>query len=281
MKTRALVALTTGALALTAVTVPAAHAEDRAADPVSPFGSVTTAAAGAPTVSNLRVNGGKDLVVGVSKKTFTITFTAKDARGVANGVAALWKGGPDADRAERILVPPLEQQESDCVTVNRTTSTCTLKIVADPRNLHPNSKFDLANAYAGRWTVAVFALGRDGSEYENQKYGKHSVKRAAKLAANASPEPVRRGANITVTGDLTRANWDTHRYGGFASGAVKLQYKKQGTTTWKTLKTVSADSRGKVRTTTKASADGHYRLSYGGSTTTGGATSAADFIDVR
>ncbi|MFF2021770.1 calcium-binding protein [Streptomyces sp. NPDC058171] len=279
MKTRAFVALATGALALTTVNAPTAHADDRDAFSALRSGAVTAAAADVPKITSIKVNGGKDLVVGTSKKTFTVKFTAQHPKGVDAALAGLWKGGPDIDRAPYLLLPPPELQDRPCIGHSRTTTTCTFTYVADPKSRVP--KADLANAFAGRWNVAVAAISKNDKLYDNDKHAKHSIKRAAKLTANASPEPVRRGADVTVTGGLTRANWDNHKYAGFASGAVKVQFKKQGTRTWTTVKTVRADSRGTVRTKAKASADGHYRLAYGGSTTTGRATSTADFIDVR
>ncbi|MGX2995404.1 calcium-binding protein [Streptomyces sp. JNUCC 64] len=279
MKTRALVAMTTGALALTAVAVPAAHADDRPTGAVAPFAA--QAAAPAPLgsiVSGLKLSGGKDLVVGTSAKKLTVTFTAKHSKGIKDAIAFLWRGS-DVNAADRMLTPPLMGAAGDfCKKVNRTTSTCTVAIVADPK--FPIDEFRLDNANAGSWKLAVAVLAGNDKEYGDEKYRTHSVKRAAKLTVNASPEPVRRGATVTVKGDLTRANWDTHRYAGFASGAVKLQFKKPGGT-WKTVKTVAADSRGKVKTTVKASADGSYRFTYGGSSKTAGVTSSADFIDVR
>ncbi|MGX2995816.1 calcium-binding protein [Streptomyces sp. JNUCC 64] len=280
MKTRAFVALTTGALALTAATTPAAHADDRAALSSLRSGSVAaTAAADAPKITSIKINGGKGLVVGTSKKTFTLKFTAQHPKGVKAGLAGLWKGGPDVDRAPYALLPPPELQDDPCDSSSRTTLTCTFKLVADPKSRVADA--DLANAFAGRWNVVVLALSGNDKLYDNDKHTKHSIKRAAKVTADVSPGPVRRGADITVTGDLTRASWDDHRYAGFASGAVKVQFKKRGASAWTTVKTVPAGSGGSVRTTVKASADGGYRLAYGGSATTGAATSKAGSVDVR
>ncbi|MEU0688614.1 calcium-binding protein [Streptomyces uncialis] len=267
MRTRVLAGLTTGALALTALTGTAAQADDRA----------SASRATPPKITKVTVNGGKDLVVGVSKKTFTIKVTAKDDSGILIAFAALWRGGTSADNPQTILVPDIRM--GDCVRNSGTTSTCTLKAVADPKA--SNRLFDLTNAGAGKWHVAVGAEGIDGSSVEREKYGTHRVKRAAKLTADATPEPVRRGDAVTVSGSLTRADWNTHKYNGVASSAVKLQFKKKGTSTWRTVKTVKADSRGKVRTTTKPTADGDFRLSYPGTSTTAGVTSKADFVDVR
>ncbi|MGW3210056.1 hypothetical protein ACWC94_39315, partial [Streptomyces sp. NPDC001135] len=101
------------------------------------------------------------------------------------------------------------------------------------------------------------------------------------LTANASPEPVVHGRTITVKGTLTRANWETHAYAGLSNVSVKLQFRKSGTSTYTTLKTVTSGSGGAVTATTTATSDGYYRFSYAGTTATGAATSASDFVDVQ
>ncbi|MFD5556867.1 calcium-binding protein [Streptomyces sp. NPDC127068] len=275
MKARALIALTTGALALTAVAVPAAHADYRLA------GSAVAAAPSGPKISNVSVNGGKDVTVGVSHRTFTVKFTLQDPDGIKGGVAALWRGGPDAYRSDKLLAPGEDfTPESLCKRVDATTSHCTVKVLADTDAPPEMPEDNLQNADAGRWNLFVFAEDRTGKKTENHKVTTHLVKRAAKATAKASPDPVKKGKTLTVAGSLTRANWDTRKYAGFAGQSVKLQFKKKGAEAWTTVKTVSADSRGKVEATTKASADGSYRFTYGGSTTTGSASSKADAVDV-
>ncbi|MFF2023772.1 calcium-binding protein [Streptomyces sp. NPDC058171] len=284
MKTHNLIALATGALTLTALAVPAAHADDRSAG----SSARSSAAAQEPgplddNIDRFVVNDGKDLVVGVSPKEFKATFTAKYHREIKNGTVVLWRGGAGVESAERVLAPQVNDDGTVprfCKNIVLRFSSCVVPIVADPKGDVPDT--DLNNEYAGRWNVAA-SLTYDSTLIEiDEKFATHYVKRAAKLTADASPESVRRGADVTVKGTLTRANWDTHRYDGFGSGAgkVKLQFKKAGGA-WQTVKTVSADSGGKVKATVKASVDGSYRLTYGGSTTTGKATSPADAIDVR
>jgi hypothetical protein len=72
---------------------------------------------------------------------------------------------------------------------------------------------------------------------------------------------VKKNTTITVTGALTRANWETYKYGGYTGQPVRLQFKKKGTGTYTTLKTVTTDGKGNLRTTTKATADGYFRYS--------------------
>ncbi|MGX2995410.1 calcium-binding protein [Streptomyces sp. JNUCC 64] len=274
-----------GALALSALSVPSAQAADGVPglpDSLSPF--ATAAAPAAPTgkITKVTVNGGKDLVVGTSKKKFTVEVSASNRSGIDFAFAALWQGR-DIGSAEDVLLPDV--LDTTCLP-SGSTVTCKHTFVADPK-ADGVEQLNLANRHAGVWnTVAsAFKFPSDPDADPkivalNEKFNTAKIKRAAKLTANASPEPVRRGATITVKGDLTRASWDNHKYNGFASGAVKLQFKKAGGS-WATVKTVAADSQGKVKTTVKASVDGEYRFTYGGSSTTGGVTSAADRIDVR
>ncbi|WP_330458554.1 hypothetical protein [Streptomyces sp. NBC_00820] len=111
--------------------------------------------------------------------------------------------------------------------------------------------------------------------------GTAQVKRAAKVTVNASPEPVVKGKRLAVTGRITRADWVRHTYTGFGGKAAKLQFRKAGTSTCSTVKTVSADSAGSLKTTVTAAADGYLRWTFGETSTTGGATAAGDYVDVK
>ncbi|MYV38326.1 hypothetical protein GT030_05450, partial [Streptomyces sp. SID1328] len=98
---------------------------------------------------------------------------------------------------------------------------------------------------------------------------------------NASPEPVKKGKTITVTGALTRASWDYNKYYGYGAQSVKLQFVKKGSTTWSTLKTVTTDANGNLKTTVTASVDGAFRYVYAGVSTTAAVTSGGDAVDVQ
>ncbi len=107
------------------------------------------------------------------------------------------------------------------------------------------------------------------------------LQRASRIAVNVGPEPVKKGKTITVTGKLIRANWDAGNYGGYATQPVKLQFRKNGTNTYTTVKTIKTTTRGDLKTTVKATADGFFRYVFAGNTTTPAVTAAADFIDVK
>ncbi|MFE9662298.1 calcium-binding protein [Streptomyces sp. NPDC005955] len=281
MRMRAPIAVVSGVLALSALTVPSAQADGGGP---SPSGAPSASDVATGKLTGIIVNGGADVVVGTSVKKFSVEVSAWDEGGVEQTAAALYQG---LYLTSKTLITSYEARPAPC-EYTATSATCRFVFEAHPKSHSGSSHLDLQNKHAGVWKTAgggfreLDAPGRTVVVAEDIHYSDVSVKRAAKLTADASPESVRRGADVTVKGTLTRANWDTHRYDGFGGGAgkVKLQFKETGGA-WQTVKTVSADSRGKVKATVKASVDGSYRLTYGGSTTTGKATSPADAIDVR
>lgn len=287
MRVRSTVAAVTGALALAALAVPAAQAgsvTDHLDKPSAAERFATTAgrsadsvsaldAADEPTVSNVTVNGGADIVLGTTNtKTITVSLTASHASGIADAYIDLWHGS-DVENLDGYLGP--NEDAATCTASSATTSTCKLTITVDPQT-------DLySNVLAGSWHVTAAALATDGSTYWNDYYGTHRVQRYSKLTVNASPEPVAKGKTITATGKLTRANWDTSDYRGYTNQPVKLQFRKAGTTTYSTLKTVNTDSSGNLKTTVTASTDGYWRWNFAGTSTTPAVKATGDYVDVR
>ncbi|MEW1613899.1 MULTISPECIES: calcium-binding protein [unclassified Streptomyces] len=292
MRIRATVAAVSGALALSALAVPAVQADEKPSAGINlPSGAEvfgaeaagapaakarTARAAERPVIKKVVVNGGKDVVVGAtSKKKFTISVTASSPSGIADAYAFLWHG--HIDEVDGMIVPT--QETGDCkVSASATTSTCTVSITVDPRTEA------LYTSQAGSWNVAAGALAATGSEDDfiwNDKAAKTRVQRLSKLTVNASPEPVKKGKTITVTGKLTRANWDTGTYKGYAAQPVKLQFKKKGAKSYTTVKTVKTSSTGTLKTTVKASTDGYWRYNFAGTSTTPAVSAAGDFLDVK
>lgn len=123
----------------------------------------------------------------------------------------------------------------------------------------------------------------DATHIEQERHfpGAFVLKRAtAWNRFNAAPEPVRRGAKITIKGQLTRVDWATRSYVGRSGRAVSVQFRTK-TGTYHSVKTVTTGSDGHVATTVTASADGYWRLRYAGDSTSGASTVAGDFVDVR
>ncbi|MET8802765.1 calcium-binding protein [Streptomyces sp. NPDC004546] len=256
MRRLAIGAASSGALALIALTVPAAHADTVVGD---------------TQVSNVVVNGGKDVAVGTTNKvTFKVTFTASDPAGIASGQTYLYHGtwsDPDAFWTQ--------DSPSETTCTSGTTVTCTSTYTVVP-------EYDLHyNALAGTWHFGAYAKAKDGDSAKRTNLGTFHVQRYSKLTVNASPEPVAKGRTITVTGKLTRANWEDHLYHGYAGQPVKLQFRKAGSSTYSTVKTVNTDGSGNLKTTVTASTDGYWRYYFTGTSTTPAAKATGDFVDVN
>ena len=134
------------------------------------------------------------------------------------------------------------------------------------------------NACAGTWRVTFTAKGAGGQDTAGAKY---TVRRQARFVRfNASPEPVRKGAKVTVTGKLERANWDDGKYHGHAARPAELQFRTTNGS-YRTVKTVVGSSVGVYRTTATQSVKGCWRLVFGGSSSTTPAKTAGDCVAVR
>ncbi|WP_406428653.1 DUF5707 domain-containing protein [Streptomyces sp. NBC_01589] len=279
MRIRASVAAVTGALALSALAVPAAQADD--SNTVSSFTqSVETDAAidpaddvsGDTTISNVVVNGGKAVVMGATtKKTFTVSFTATDDSGIEWATAVLWHGS-NFDSLDGGLVP--NEDEAVCTKVNATTSTCKHTFTVD-------ANYDLLNKLAGGWKVWAIAQGTDADYVQKDNAKGFSLQRMSKLTVNASPEPVVKGKTITVTGALTRADWESNKYVGLSGQSVVLQFRKAGTTNYTNVKGIKSTTGGALKTTVTASTDGYYRFTYAGIASTATVSAAGDYVDVK
>src|SRR3982751_4776008 len=80
------------------------------------------------------------------------------------------------------------------------------------------------NGCAGRWKVTFTAKDATGTKRTATAY--HSMRRQDRFVRlNASPEPVRKGAKVTVTGKLERASWADQKYHGYAGRTAELQFR--------------------------------------------------------
>ncbi|PWI12793.1 calcium-binding protein [Streptomyces sp. Act143] len=234
----------------------------------TPAGAVSGAPATEPVVSGAVVNSGHDVIVGITRDVvFPVTVTGSDDSGLAFVDVDL--KGPHGG---------FYTTDAFCESPTACTTVFTVNAHPAPGSDDP---VDLANANAGTWAVDALVDAVDGDTVFAPGAGSFALKRAARLTVNAAPEPVAKGARITVTGKLVRANWDTYRYAGYAGRAVKLQFRPKGSSTYTTVATVNTSSTGTLRTTVKAVRDGYWRWNFTGSTTTGPAKAAGDYVEVR
>lgn len=232
---------------------------------------------GTITFSKGVVNGGKDIVLGTTtNKSVTATYTATSSSGVALTEAFLWQG---TDPSSTDTITGALGTDDDPVCTESTTQTGVYSCKA-VFNIHAAT--DLKNnGVAGTWKLALGGYDLNASASFDDNVGTGKIKKASKLTADATPEPVKKGKTITVTGKLTRADWNTGKYTGYASQKVQLQFRKKGSNTYTTLKTITAGTGGALKTTTKATVDGYYRYSFATNATTGATTAAGDYVDVR
>ncbi|MFC8759219.1 calcium-binding protein [Streptomyces sp. NPDC057193] len=235
--------------------------------------ATTLAPTAQAVVGNMRitkvvVNGGKDIVLTTTAKKVTVTATiAEDS-----ALTEVWldlenRVGDDINYAA--------SRRATC-TGTGAVKTCTTTHTLDPRD-------DLIHnglAGPGNWKVYVQVDARDG-DYRSGYYPSASVRRATALIGDATPEPVRRGAALTVNGRLTVANWNSNTWTGLSRQAVQLQYCKSPCTAYATVKTVTSNATGHLRTTVTAAADGYYRWKYAAPYWVAPSLSVADYVDVR
>jgi hypothetical protein len=269
MLARVTTAAVSGALALSALAVPSAQASTTAEVP--------------PTVSDVVVNDGKPIVAGTGSVTFKVSLNASHSTGIKGGWIEVYRS-----MSSRFVVDDINGASwLDCTPLSATTSHCestmTVTVVGSdiPEGDHEPLNVLSSNRQAGSWAVTVGAVAGDESRYWNETYTTHKVLRKSVLTVNASPEPIRKGRTLTVTGRLTRADWEKKTYVALANQYVKLQYKRSGATGWTTLKTIKSSSTGALKTTTTATYDGSYRYVYAGATTTSAVTSREDAVDVQ
>lgn len=256
-----------GALALGVLTAPAAEAANSGTG---------------IKVSNLVVNHGKPVIVGTTAEVAPV-FTYHMA----------WPSGPKLPRVDAF--PYLYHGTTaakgadsggiymgftNCIEDGGHAADCDGELYIDPRWTLDS------NGDATTWNVAVHArVWATDTKIQSEEYqtgfGTVRVKRAAKVTVNASPEPVKKGKTLTVTGSITRADWVKHKYTGFGGKSAKLQFRKAGSSTYTTVKIVKSNTSGALRTTVTAAADGYWRWTFGETDTTGGATAAGDYVDVN
>lgn len=255
MRTRTAAATTVGTLALLTALAPAAQADTHQGD--TTFTSVSFSK---PSVT-----------VGVSApQKLTVTATAKDG----SGIKGIYGG--------KIVSPDHHVVLADSADCTRPTSTTMKCVWAYTLEADRTDYADLKNSWAGTWHFDAEAAAKDGDYYETVDSASVKVKRYAKLTATqATPEPVARGGRLTVTGTLTRADWNTNAYVGFASQGVALQFKKSGSASYTTVRTVTTDSAGKLRTTVTANAPGTWRWRFSGTGTTSSATATGDGVALK
>ncbi|MFF1835035.1 calcium-binding protein [Streptomyces sp. NPDC058231] len=255
--TRLALLCTSAALVATAFGVTTAQAADGGAGDI--------------TIDKVVINGGKPVVVGTTNVVYAkVSVTASDDSGIAE-TTYISASGPNPNFAQ------IWDDEITCVKASATTSTCTGTLTFNPQA----STGFVDNNAAATWKLGTLVSANDYDYIHRDAATTFKVQRYSKLTVNASPEPVKKGKTITVTGKLSRANWEDNEYHGYTNQSVKLQFRKKNSTTYTTVKTIKSNSTGNLKTTVTASTDGYFRYSFAGTATTPAVSAAGDFVDVQ
>lgn len=250
-----------GAAALTLLTATSAHAEGE----------------GDIRVTRTVVNKGKNVIVGTSKVVeYPVAITIKDDSGV--------KGLTDVSTINTSSAEGggfAEWVDTACVRNTSTTSVCTATMRITPAWIPHYSDAD-SNKAAGEWQVNATVKANDGDYWISDRIALYKVKRASRLTTDATPEPVAKGSQLTITGKLSRANWEDLRYHGFKGQDVKLQFRPAGANThYSTVKTVKTGDAGKLSTKVTVTSAGSWRWYFPGTTTTARVVSAGDAVALK
>ncbi|MEU6527734.1 hypothetical protein ABZ869_00905 [Streptomyces sp. NPDC046928] len=302
MRIRATVAAVSGALALSALAVPAAQADGSSVDraDVAKVRRAALAATGRAAAAE-----GEPYALNVSFSNFKIAKTIEvgTTNRVSTSVSYTLTHGADVDiEAADFLTDPILYKGSftapenrlygdkpaTCTATSATTATCKGTIDVYP------AQSELINSDAGGWKASAEATAFNGEDPDAEVFditkvgytsqgglGTTLLRRYSKQTVNASPEPVKKGKTLTVTGKLSRANWEDNKYHGYTAQPVKLQFRKKDSSTYTTLKTVTTNGTGELKATVTATVDGYFRYTFAGTSTTPAATAAGDYVDVR
>ncbi|MER8010263.1 hypothetical protein [Streptomyces sp. NPDC094149] len=248
-----------GAVALVLATATGAHAEGR----------------GDVRVVKTVVNDGGNVIVGTSRTIhYPIDITVKDDSGVkglthvstfnmTNGWSfATWDG------------------DSSCTKKSATTSVCRATMTIDPAWIADSDDTD-SNKVAGVWQVNATVKAKDGDYWISDHIAEYKVKRAVQLPTVIAPESVAKGSTVTVTGKLSRANWEDLKYHGFTGQQVRLQFRQKGAAHYSTVKTVTTGDAGKLATKVTVTAAGSWRWYFPGTTTTSRKVSTGEVLNLR
>jgi hypothetical protein len=141
----------------------------------------------------------------------------------------------------------------------------------------------LSNREAGAKDVIVSTVSADFVESEKVFADGFSLLRRTTWQSgtfNASPEPVKKGAPVSITGRLLVADWTNEKYVPYAGRSISVQFRTP-TGGYATVKKVTTDKNGWVRTTVPATTTGVWRVSYGGNTVAGPSLTVGDAVTVK
>ena len=139
-------------------------------------------------------------------------------------------------------------------------------------------RFTTANAL-GTWTLSV--RGTDADQQVNSA-GERSftLKRATRLRADATPEPVTRGDRVTVAGRLRRLNAELELR-PMGDRVVRVYFQREGSATKRLVGRTQTNRRGRFHETFEARRSGRWFVYFPGTQHYASRWSAGDRVWIR
>ena len=233
------------------------------------------AAEGGVSFTRVKVNNGQPIVLGVKEIVEIPASVRMTTRRKFDGGPVVYPYRNTPAGVGDALWSSIHTSDPKVVDKAKGIYDFDLSIHIDPRHK------DVTNGDTGTWRTRAEMCLADGTYDMDDENLPLQVKRATRLTVNATPEPVTKGKTLTVKGAVTRANWDTHTYQGYAGRTVSLQFKPSGASSYKTVKKVTSGSKGVLKTTVKATESGTWRWTYYGNSTSGARSSSGDHVALR
>lgn len=212
--------------------------------------------------------------------TNTVTLNASATVTVPGGtpqIVFVWL--PAAEKST-YLPGLLKKNWKQYIAATKDTAHC--KAAASPAHTYNctdsapvRAGYDVFDKDAGAQDLLVAVVASDGTQKLLEPKTTGSIRRIDRLTSKTSATSVKKGSSVTITGTLTRADWNTRKYTAYSSQTLSLQKRNAGSSVWSTVKTLKTDSKGNVRSTVKPAQSGTYRLVFTGNSTSAAVTSAA------
>lgn len=141
--------------------------------------------------------------------------------------------------------------------------------------------------WAEKLSLSIQWDDSDYVSYVDNYVAYFNVKRVTKLTLNASPEPVKKGNAITVTGSLKRidggvvGNFYDSTFVPYASKDVRLYFDPSGSDPVVFGGTVKTNSKGVYSKKFTAKRDGTWYATFAGTSGNASSASARDYVDVK
>jgi hypothetical protein len=208
--------------------------------------------------------------------TLGVTVSARDASGIKAIYAEPYPVALMQQVGEVPTAAQVESDRGDLLKAEAGTAT-TLTAGLSVTERVPSSA-GVPSQLAGVWGVAVVVVAKNGATTFNPKATTFLWQRADTLASKVSATKVRKGAGLTVKGQLNRVNWAAHVFQGYGAQPVRLEFRRTGSATWTTVEKVTSGPTGALSATVRDYAGGSWRYVFDGNATSGSAASAQTWV---